>query len=228
MLLVAVAAVAVGGSLATIGNVEGWYADARKAPWSPPDGVFGPVWSALYFGIAVACFLIWRRGHRGADEPNAARDWIRMWVVQLVLNALWTPAFFGGFPVIGEPAWWIAAAIILTLLGVVVWLVRRVADLAHRDRDHDRLRAVARVRHDAERGGHRAELSAFTHDRVPDAVIPADPASLGAARGAEARRRAPRRRTATGRGSRRRPRTRRRAPPRWPSGWGRRAPRAAT
>ncbi|MFL0410971.1 TspO/MBR family protein [Microbacterium paludicola] len=123
VLLAAVTIVAAGGSLVTIGNVEGWYAEAAKAPWSPPNGVFGPVWTALYAGIAVACFLVWRLGLRGGDRPNAARAWLTGWTVQLVLNAAWTPTFFGGFPLIGEAAWWIAAAIILALLGVVVWLV---------------------------------------------------------------------------------------------------------
>ena len=35
-------------SLATIQNVDGWYADAEKAPWSPPNWIFGPVWTLLY------------------------------------------------------------------------------------------------------------------------------------------------------------------------------------
>jgi tryptophan-rich sensory protein len=125
VLLIAVAAVAFGGSFATAGNVDGWYADADKAPWNPPSAVFGPVWSVLYFGIAAACFLVWRRGFRGAGEPNAARPWIAGWIVQLALNAAWTPLFFGGFPVLGEPAWWIAAVVILLLLATVLWLAAR-------------------------------------------------------------------------------------------------------
>lgn len=122
-LLLAVAAVALGGSLATISNVDGWYADAERAPWSPPNGVFGPVWSVLYAGIAVAAFLVWRRGHLGYGRPNRALPWLAGWIVQLVLNAAWTPVFFAGFPAIGEAAWWIAAAIILALLVTVLWLI---------------------------------------------------------------------------------------------------------
>ncbi|MEL5991756.1 TspO/MBR family protein [Microbacterium phosphatis] len=122
-MLVAVAAVALGGSLTTVGNVEGWYADAQKAPWSPPNGVFGPVWTLLYAGIALACFLVWRRGYLGSGQRNRARPWITGWIVQLVLNAAWTPLFFAGFPVIGEASWWIAAVIIVLLLAVVLWLI---------------------------------------------------------------------------------------------------------
>src|SRR5690606_10623810 len=41
VILIAVVAVAAGGSLATMGNVDGWYADAEKVPWNPPNALFG-------------------------------------------------------------------------------------------------------------------------------------------------------------------------------------------
>lgn len=122
VLLAAVAVIALVGSLATIDNVEGWYAGAQKAPWNPPNGVFGPVWSVLYAGIAVAGFLVWRAGFAGRGAPNTARAWLTVYIVQLALNSAWTPAFFGGYPLLGEAAWWLAAVIILLLLVVVVWL----------------------------------------------------------------------------------------------------------
>lgn len=46
--------VAALGSLATFQNVEGWYADADKAFWTPPNIVFGPVWTVLYTLMSVA------------------------------------------------------------------------------------------------------------------------------------------------------------------------------
>ena len=45
------------GALSTAGNVTGWYADANKAPWTPPNWVFGPVWSMLYTFMGVAFWL---------------------------------------------------------------------------------------------------------------------------------------------------------------------------
>src|SRR5690606_3934596 len=57
------------GSLATMSHVEGWYADADTAPWSPPDIVFGPVWTALYLMMAVAAWLVWRRRQDGEVRP---------------------------------------------------------------------------------------------------------------------------------------------------------------
>ena len=121
-------AVAGLGSLATIQNVEGWYADAEKAPWSPPNWLFGPVWTLLYTAMAVAAWLIWRR----RDETEVRRP-LTLYVVQLMLNAIWTPVFFGLYPFIGPLALWIALVIIvaldvLVLLTVLAfWRVSRAA-----------------------------------------------------------------------------------------------------
>ena len=120
-LLVVVAVIAFLGSLATMPNTDGWYAEAQKAAWSPPNAVFGPVWSVLYFLIAVAGWLVWKNGYR-EGRSNAAKKPLIIYTAQLVLNFLWTPVFFAGYPLIGEPAWWVALAIILALIVTVVWL----------------------------------------------------------------------------------------------------------
>lgn len=120
--------VAALGTLATLQNVDGWYADAEKAPWSPPNFLFGPVWTVLYLLMAVAAWLVWRERKRVNVRPALV-----VYVVQLVLNALWTPVFFGLYPFIGQPALWIALAIILALDVLVLvtmlrfWPVRRRA-----------------------------------------------------------------------------------------------------
>ena len=107
--LAASALVAGLGGLATATNVNGWYATADKAPWSPPNWVFGPVWTLLYTAMAVAAWLVWRR--RGEETRRA----LTAYAVQLVLNLLWTPVFFGLYPLLGTPALWIAFGIIVAL-----------------------------------------------------------------------------------------------------------------
>ena len=52
------------GGLASTSNVDGWYATAEKAPWTPPNFVFGPVWTLLYTAMAVAAWLVWRKRTR--------------------------------------------------------------------------------------------------------------------------------------------------------------------
>ena len=64
-----------------------WYAGLRKPGWTPPNWVFGPVWSILYIMIAIAGWLAWRA------QPDSLAVWI--WGVQLVLNGAWSWLFFG-------------------------------------------------------------------------------------------------------------------------------------
>ena len=78
------------GSLYTTPEIGGWYASLRKPAWTPPNWLFGPVWSALYLMMAVAAWLVWReRGLAGAALPLA------LFAAQLSLNALWSYLFFG-------------------------------------------------------------------------------------------------------------------------------------
>ena len=67
-----------------------WYERLKKPSWRPPNRLFAPVWTVLYGMIAVSGWLIWREaGFAGAALPLA------IYALQLVLNAAWTPLFFG-------------------------------------------------------------------------------------------------------------------------------------
>ena len=103
------------GSLATIDNVTGWYASAEKAPWTPANEIFGPVWLTLYTVMAVAAWLVWRE--RGSYFRRPA---LTLYVVQLVINAVWTPVFFGAYPLGGSAALWWGLVIILVLDVVIL------------------------------------------------------------------------------------------------------------
>jgi benzodiazapine receptor len=99
-----------------------WYARLNKPVWNPPSWIFGPVWSALYAMMAMAAWLVWRRGGFVAQRRPL------MWfLLQLLLNTAWSPLFFG----LRNPAlafteilllW---CAILATLLAF--WKVHRVA-----------------------------------------------------------------------------------------------------
>lgn len=67
-----------------------WYATLKKPSWNPPGWIFGPVWSALYTMMAVAAWLVWKRGGFAAQRRP-----LTLFLVQLALNAAWTPLFFG-------------------------------------------------------------------------------------------------------------------------------------
>ena len=78
------------GSIFTNSSIPTWYADLAKPSWTPPDWVFGPVWSVLYLMMALAAWLVWRRGGLAAAALP-----ITLFMVQLVLNVTWSILFFG-------------------------------------------------------------------------------------------------------------------------------------
>ncbi len=66
-----------------------WYQELNKPSWNPPSWLFGPVWMTLYTMMAVSAWLVWRRGGWSVQWRP-----LSVFVVQLALNALWTPLFF--------------------------------------------------------------------------------------------------------------------------------------
>lgn len=80
----ACAAAATTGALFQPGD---WYASLKKPPWTPPNWVFPVTWTVLYICISVA-------GARVAvlDGNGVA---MAFWGLQIALNTLWTPVFFG-------------------------------------------------------------------------------------------------------------------------------------
>ncbi|HEY8699582.1 MAG TPA: TspO/MBR family protein [Arthrobacter sp.] len=115
--LVLSALVAWLGAVATVNNVNGWYVGADKAPWTPPNWLFGPVWTVLYIAMAVAAWLVWRRGAGLTSRP------LKLYWSQLALNLAWTPLFFGLYPVLGSLALWLALAVIVALAVVLAFTV---------------------------------------------------------------------------------------------------------
>lgn len=77
--------------------------------FAPPAWVFGPVWIVMYLLVALAGWLIWHR-------DGYSREFY-LWCAQLVLNALWTPLFFGieqmQLSLIGIFALWLTVAYLM-------------------------------------------------------------------------------------------------------------------
>jgi translocator protein len=67
-----------------------WYRELAKPGFTPPDWIFGPVWTVLYAMMGVAAWLVWR-DHGIAGAPMA----LGLFAVQLALNGLWSFIFFG-------------------------------------------------------------------------------------------------------------------------------------
>jgi benzodiazapine receptor len=86
------AAALVGNLGMWLGDWQPWYDALAKPAWTPPGALIGAVWSVLYALMGVAAWLVWRAG---GGWRGAARLPLGLFVAQLVLNALWTPVFFG-------------------------------------------------------------------------------------------------------------------------------------
>lgn len=100
-------------ALGAFGVPGEWYSELRKPTWNPPSWLFGPMWSLLYMMMAVAAWLVWRRGGWRAQSGP-----LRLYLVQLVLNAAWTPVFFG----LHQPGW--ALLVILLLAAAIAATLR--------------------------------------------------------------------------------------------------------
>ncbi len=127
-LLISVAAcqlVGVIGSFFTRPAIPGWYAGLNKPSFTPPGWLFGPAWITLYLLMGIAAYLVWNRG----AARQGVRTALAVFLVQLLLNAAWSPVFFG----LRSP---LAGAIIIVLLWLAIaatiflfWKISRCAAL---------------------------------------------------------------------------------------------------
>ncbi len=86
--------------------IPAWYAQLAKPDFTPPNWVFAPAWTFLYLLMGISLYLIWKR----IERPGAGRA-LELFALQLVLNVIWSAAFFG----LQSPVAGLAAIIVLAL-----------------------------------------------------------------------------------------------------------------
>jgi len=96
-----------------------WYEALTRPTWTPPNWLFGPVWTALYVMIAIAGWRVW--------NAKGFSPLLVVWAVGLVLNALWSWIMFNQH----EIGWalvdiWLILASIFAFI-VLAWPVDRIA-----------------------------------------------------------------------------------------------------
>jgi tryptophan-rich sensory protein len=84
------------GAALTSTSVGNWYLTLAKPSWTPPEWLFGPVWTTLFFLMGTAAWFVWRQG-----GWSASRLPLFLFAVQLVLNVCWSAIFF----VLLSPGW---------------------------------------------------------------------------------------------------------------------------
>ncbi|MCC9605706.1 tryptophan-rich sensory protein [Blastopirellula sp. JC732] len=115
-------AVGVVGAVFTTPKIPTWYAGLEKPSWTPPNYLFGPVWTTLYILMGIAAWLVWRGG-----SWTATRAALTAFAVQLTLNAIWSPLFFGlESPLVGL----IVIVLLWLMIGVTIYGFARRATLA--------------------------------------------------------------------------------------------------
>lgn len=90
-----------------VGGPDSWYQELQKPFLNPPSLVFAPVWTTLYVLMGIAAYRLWRL----RSSKLLALYWL-----QLLLNAVWTPLFFG----LRAPGWALADIVLLDVLVVVL------------------------------------------------------------------------------------------------------------
>lgn len=73
------------GTFFTVSAIPTWYALLNKPSFSPPNWLFGPVWTILYTLIGISMYLIW----------TSKKSSLKLFFFHLFLNAIWSPIFFG-------------------------------------------------------------------------------------------------------------------------------------
>lgn len=75
----------------TIAAIPSWYKGLNKPIFSPPNWIFGPVWTILYLMMGIASYLIWKEGIKKQKIKHA----LTFYAIQLFLNFVWSWLFFG-------------------------------------------------------------------------------------------------------------------------------------
>ena len=113
----------VAASSAAVWEVGGtWYQSLNQPSFTPPSWVFGPVWTILYLMIAIVAYRI-----AYAQETPWKIPTLALWALQIVLNTLWTPIFFGAKNLGGAM---IYIGLLWVTICVLIWTTRQVDKLS--------------------------------------------------------------------------------------------------
>ncbi|MBU1292880.1 tryptophan-rich sensory protein [Patescibacteria group bacterium] len=101
------------GSFATAGSIETWYTTLTQPSWTPPNWIFGPVWTTLYVLMGTAAYLV--------SRSKGVRKVFTLWffVAHLVVNTLWSIVFFGLHELL-------LAVLVIVLLDVLILILIRL------------------------------------------------------------------------------------------------------
>jgi tryptophan-rich sensory protein len=108
------------GAPFTVSAIPSWYTSLNKPFFTPPGWLFAPVWTLLYFLMGVSFYLIWQLGWQKKSVRTAGT----LFLIQLGLNFLWSPVFFG----LRSPA--LGLLVILPLWAMIALTIKKFYPLS--------------------------------------------------------------------------------------------------
>ena len=100
------------GAIATFTSKEPWYSELSKPVFTPPDWVFGPVWTLLYLSMTIAIWSVWNKNFRNLNI-------IYIYFIHLFFNTTWSIIFFGLHQI------FFALVVLIILIFLIVVLIIR-------------------------------------------------------------------------------------------------------
>jgi len=85
------------GALTRPDRTKKTYRALKQPPLHPPPYLFGPVWTVLYAAMGYAAYRAWTSGTTAFDPEKVrlAKHGATLYTIQLALNLVWMPLFFG-------------------------------------------------------------------------------------------------------------------------------------
>ena len=100
------------GSLVTFNNKEPWYSQLIKSKYNPPDWIFAPVWTTLFFMMTFAIWVFWNSKNRDINT-------IYIYFIHIVFNTTWSIVFFGLHQI------FLAMIVLMILIFLIIILIIR-------------------------------------------------------------------------------------------------------
>ena len=100
------------GGFVTVSLKEPWYSQLVKSNLNPPDWIFDPVWTTLYFMMTLAIWFFW---HSNKRDMNT----VYIYFIHIVFNTTWSIVFFGLHQIL------LALAVLTILIFLIVILIIR-------------------------------------------------------------------------------------------------------
>ena len=100
------------GGLVTISFKEPWYSQLIKSNYNPPDWIFAPVWTTLYFMMTIAIWIFWHSKNREIKT-------VYIYFIHIIFNTTWTIVFFGLHQI------FLALVVLTILIFLIITLIIR-------------------------------------------------------------------------------------------------------